>query len=80
MLSFFFVLWGSVSFVLYQICLVIYRLYFHPLARFPGPKIAAATFWWECYADMFIGEGGQYMNQVEEMHNKYGESIDFART
>lgn len=72
MLTSFFLIWFVVSFVLYQICLVAYRLFFHPLARFPGPKLAATTFWWECIQDLFAGQGGEYMNQVEAMHDKYG--------
>ncbi|MCJ1318995.1 hypothetical protein MMC15_004327 [Xylographa vitiligo] len=67
--------WVALAIFLYNAALVIYRLYFHPLARFPGPKVAAATAWWECLQDVFAGQGGTYMNQVEEMHDIYGPIV-----
>lgn len=65
--------WISLAFILYNVLLVVYRLRFHPLARFPGPKIAAVTGWWECVQDLFGGpQGGDYINQVDHMHEQYG--------
>jgi cytochrome P450 len=55
---------------------VIHRLYFHPLRHFPGPKLAAATYWYEVYYDWF---GGPYRGRnswnIEKLHEKYGPII-----
>ena len=68
--------WTSLAVILYNSILVIYRLNFHPLAKFPGPKLAAATRWWECLQDLFGGrQGGDYINQVEQMHDDYGAKM-----
>ncbi|TLD03793.1 uncharacterized protein PgNI_11655 [Pyricularia grisea] len=48
---------------------VIYRIFLHPLAHLPGPKIAAATFLYEIAWDYF-GDGA-YLYEIEKMHKKY---------
>lgn len=58
---------------LYLISVALYRLYFSPLAKFPGPKLAALTFWVEFYHDVI--RRGQYTFQIVKMHEKYGTSI-----
>jgi hypothetical protein len=57
------------------VVLAIYRLTLHPLAKFPGPKIAAATRWYEFYYDVVPSRstGGHYHHEVERMHEKYGK-------
>lgn len=54
----------------YYFVLGLYRLYFHPLAGFPGPKLAALTLWYEFYFDVY--KKGRYLWKIQELHEKYG--------
>jgi len=62
----------------YFVGLAIYRLYMSPLAKFPGPKLAALTQWVEAYYEILHGEGGQFMWKYREWHEQYGESTTFV--
>ena len=57
-------------FLLYRLSKAIYNLYFHPLHKFPGPKLAAATHLYEFYWS--IVRDGQFTWEMERMHNHYG--------
>jgi len=58
--------------LLYIIGLTVQRLYFSPIAKFPGPKLAAATFWYEFYFDVI--KRGRYIWQIQKLHEEYGMS------
>lgn len=49
------------------------RLLFSPIAKFPGPKLAAASFLYEFYYDFICR--GRYEFKIEELHEKYGPII-----
>lgn len=67
----------AISYVFYCLVVVVYRLFFSPLAKFPGPKLAAITGWYEGYYDIFAGggEGGRFARQVEKLHQQYGPIV-----
>ena len=56
--------------VLYVVGGVINRLYLSPLSKFPGPKLAAATYWYEFYYDAILR--GRYVFKIKELHEVYG--------
>lgn len=70
---------AGIAFLCYAIGLTIYRLFFHPLAKIPGPKWAAASRWPEFYYDLIKWPFGQYMFQVDLMHERYGKQVFVTR-
>ena len=56
--------------VIYIVYVGIYRLYLSPLAKVPGPRLAALTEWYEFYYDVI--KRGRYTWKIEELHEQYG--------
>ena len=48
----------------------IYRLTFHPLSKFPGPTLAAATSLYGAFYD--LGPNTSYVKSFPDLHEKYG--------
>lgn len=51
----------------------VYSVYFGPLSKFPGPKLAAATLLYEFYYDIICK--GQYTFKIRELHKIYGACV-----
>ncbi|EGU77521.1 hypothetical protein FOXB_11975 [Fusarium oxysporum f. sp. conglutinans Fo5176] len=65
---------SGATFASWIIGVIIYRLYFHPLAKFPGPKIAACSEFW------FLRSwaSGYYVQNIGDLHRKYGDVVRTA--
>ncbi|OTB04507.1 hypothetical protein M426DRAFT_320624 [Hypoxylon sp. CI-4A] len=62
-------------YMLHRLRVIVYRLYFSPIAKFPGPKLAASTHWYEAYYDFVSHGGGQFAFQIQRLHAKYGPVV-----
>jgi hypothetical protein len=49
----------------------LYRLYFHPLAHIPGPKLAALTFLYQTYFSLV--NGSRFYALIGKLHKIYGK-------
>lgn len=65
----------ATTFLVYITTKILYRLFFHPLSHFPGPKLAAATFIYEAYYDVFVPPGGQFATHLTSLHAQYGPIV-----
>jgi hypothetical protein len=65
----------ALSLVFYAIGLCVYRLFLHPLAKFPGPRLAAVTSFYEGYYEIVLK--GQYSRQISKLHDQYGRVLSF---
>ena len=61
------------AWIVYACYTILYRLIYHPLAQFPGPKLAAATKRYELYFDLLKWPRGTFIYEIERMHKKYGK-------
>ena len=51
---------------------VAYRLYFSPLAKFPGSSLAALTSWYDFFYDCV--QRGRFTFKIDELHQRYGKT------
>ncbi|OHE93162.1 hypothetical protein CORC01_11574 [Colletotrichum orchidophilum] len=57
----------------YLIGIALYRLFFHPLRKIPGPWYASVTYWYEFYQDVILD--GHYIREYPGLHAKYGSVV-----
>jgi hypothetical protein len=59
----------------YRLLVALYNISpFHPLYKFPGPRLAAASYLYEAWYDLI--KVGKYTWEIKDMHDKYGMSFE----
>lgn len=58
---------------------IVYRVWLHPLAKFPGPRLAAATYLYEIYYELIYKGGARFAPHVRKLHSIYGPIIRINR-
>ena len=65
----------TVATLLRGVGVVVYRLFFHPLAKVPGPFFARAFYFYSFWYNM---RGGRMYLQIPKLHEKYGAGASYA--
>ncbi|KAF5372252.1 hypothetical protein D9758_005109 [Tetrapyrgos nigripes] len=51
----------------------VYRIFFHPLRKFPGPRLAAVSTFYQAYYDII--QNGKFLEHLHWLHNIYGPVV-----
>jgi len=61
------------AWLIYVLTICIRNVYFHPLASFPGPKLAASSRLWKAYIDCVSSTS--FVATLEELHSRHGDVV-----
>jgi hypothetical protein len=66
---------------IYWLCSAFHLAVLHPLARFPGPKLAAVSNWWLVYQEWFLGRClTDILADLHQVHGKVVSCIAYDAT
>ena len=68
---------GTALYLLKSVVTIIYRLTFHPLARFPGPFLCRIGYFQQTYYEAILN--GKFLERLPTYHRKYGEFQNMGR-
>ena len=58
------------AYLVYWAVVILYRLTFHPLAKFPGPFLCRVSYFYQIYYEAILG--GKMLERLPNLHGKYG--------
>ncbi|KAL6703855.1 hypothetical protein ACN47E_008989 [Coniothyrium glycines] len=59
--------------LLYAAYTLVYNVYLHPLARFPGPPLAPLSIYWKAYVECVANRS--FCHHLVELHERYGHVV-----
>ncbi|KAL5610625.1 hypothetical protein FOBRF1_006742 [Fusarium oxysporum] len=62
--------------LVYWLGKLLFNMFLHPLAKFPGPRLAAGTQWWLSYREAIRGES--LTDILRHLHNAYGPVVRYG--
>ncbi|CBX95728.1 hypothetical protein IAQ61_004561 [Plenodomus lingam] len=65
--------WLLGSWIIWYTTITVRRLFFHPLAKIPGPKLAAVTLLYQTWY-CFVG-GSRFYIKIQKLHEQYGPVV-----
>ncbi|KAI9739227.1 MAG: hypothetical protein M1834_007440 [Cirrosporium novae-zelandiae] len=63
----------AATWFVYQVCTILYNLYFHPLAKYPGPRGAAITKLWKSWYECVLQRS--LTHELVNLHKIYGDIV-----
>lgn len=60
-----------IALITHRVWIGIYNYYLHPLARYPGPKLAAITEWYRTFQEVILQKS--WSDLLFQIHKTYGE-------
>ncbi|KAJ4317379.1 hypothetical protein N0V94_004982 [Neodidymelliopsis sp. IMI 364377] len=57
----------------YAVYALLYNLYFHPLAKFPGPPLAPLSIYWKAYVECV--QNRSFCHELVALHARYGDVV-----
>lgn len=68
------VVWTTLGiWIVSLVCRGLYNVFFHPLAKFPGPRASGITEWWKTYIEVVKQESMVHL--LVKLHEKYGDIV-----
>jgi hypothetical protein len=64
------------AYIIYKVSHLMYNLFLHPLANFPGPLPGRATDWYKTYIEVYKQQSMVHL--LIDLHHEFGDVVRIA--